>query len=96
MAYHYNVDFSVPNRLSRLRKKVKKSAAKFPQLNVEIRGKIYRDKNMNELHVFVTKRVDEFIRALPYPPTEVIRDSERFGAKVPFVGPNGAHIIYAL
>ena len=96
MARHYNVNFDSPNRLSRLRKKVKKVATKFPQLNVEIRGKIYKDKNVNELHVFVYKRVDEFIRALPYPPTEVIRDSERFGAPVPFVGPKGAHIIYAL
>ena len=93
MARHYNVDFSENNRLSRLRKKVKKVAGNM-SVRVEIYGKIY--ENMNELHVFVPKRVDEFIRYLPYQPTEVHWDSERLGAPVPFVGIDGAHIIYAL
>lgn len=93
MARHYNVDFSENNRLSRLRKKVKKVAGNM-SVKVEIYGKIY--ENMNELHVFAPKRVDEFIRSLPYPPTEVHWDSERLGVQVPFVGIDGAHIIYAL
>mgnify|MGYP000901598334 FL=1 len=95
MALHYNVDFSRNNRLSNLRKKVRKVADKM-SVKVEIYGKIYMDKNVNELHVFIPKRVDEFIRALQYPPTKVHWDSKRLGATVPFVGTVGAHIIYAL
>lgn len=100
MALHFNVDFSTTNRLSNLRKKIKRYSKKSPSLKVEILGKIYKHKNVNELHILVydapTEKVDEFIRHLPIAPTQIVRESEKFGASPAVKRADGAQIIYAL
>lgn len=98
MAYHYNVDFSISNRLSNLRKKVKKAASS-KKIKVEVLGKIYKHKNINELHVFVSvAQLSVFLDTLHWDaPASVETDEERlsFWGQTLSKG-NRAHIIYAL
>lgn len=100
MAYHYNVDFSVSNRLSRLRKKVKRAASS-KKIDVEILGKIYKNKSMNELHVFIpASQLSVFLNELNWTaPTSIETDEERlsfWGQTLSNGETNRAHIIYAL
>lgn len=96
MALHFNVDFSTNNRLTRLRKKVKKVASS-KKIKVEVLGKIYKHKSINELHVFVpVAQLSVFLNALNCSaPTSIATDEERLFT-ISKEEAKRAHIIYAL
>ena len=100
MAFHYNVGFSTPNRLSRLRKKVKRAASS-KRIKVEVLGKICQHKDIKELHVFVpASQLEVFLNTLHWvAPTSIETDEERlsfWGQTLSKGETNRAHIIYAL